>query len=104
MAVIPGSYQEGPLELQADGEAYIKHHESEAVVCTAGEGSVSFYFPGMVHSSISSVAPIGTHRRAAAHRVRAASLQLPGWKWPTDWKGGVHQIKAESGFDLNPFM
>ena len=104
MAVIPGSYQEGPLELREDGEAYIKQHESEAVVCTAGEGSVSFYFPGMLHSSFPSVAPVGTHRRAAAHRVRAASLQLPGWEWPTDWEGGIHQIKAESGFDLNPFM
>ena len=104
MRVISGSYHEGPFELRDDGEAYLKQHEPDAVDCLAGQGSVTFYFPGMFHSSVPSVAPKGTHRRAAAHRVRAASLQLPGWNWPTDWEGGIHPIKAESDFDLNPIL
>lgn len=102
MKVIPGSYLEGPLELKENGESFISEHESEAVDCTAGAGSVTFYYPGMLHSSTPSTAPEGTHRRAAAHRVRAASLQIPGWKWPTDWEGGLDIIKPETGFELNP--
>jgi ectoine hydroxylase-related dioxygenase (phytanoyl-CoA dioxygenase family) len=104
MRVIPGSYHEGPFELKGGAEAYIRQYESEAINCEAGEGSVTFYFPTMLHSSARSAASAGTHRRAAAHRVRAASLRIPGWEWPTDWDGGIHIIKPETGFDLNPLM
>ena len=121
MKVLPGSYLEGPLELATsqdgsggqggqdgqDGQgglaAYVAAHEHEAVDCTAGEGSVTFYYPTMLHSSEVSKAPPGVHRRAAAHRVRAESLEIPGWEWPTDWPEGAERIRPESGFDLDPF-
>ena len=57
----------------------------------------------MLHSSEVSKAPPGVHRRAAAHRVRAESLEIPGWEWPTDWPEGAERILPESGFDLDPF-
>ncbi len=112
MKVLPGSYLEGPLELAAveDGQGgpggladYVASHEHEAIDCTAGEGSVTFYYPTMLHSSEVSTAPPGEHRRAAAHRVRAESLEIPGWKWPVDWPEGAERIRPESGFDLDPF-
>lgn len=112
MKVLPGSYLEGPLELAAgragregpDGlAAYVAAHEHEAVDCTAGEGSVTFYYPTMLHSSEVSKAKPGVHRRAAAHRVRAESLEIPGWEWPADWPEGAERIMPESGFDLDPF-
>ena len=115
MKVLPGSYLEGPLELAASrggpggpggpgGLAdYVAAHEHEAVDCTAGEGSVTFYYPTMLHSSEVSTAPAGVHRRAAAHRVRAESLEIPGWEWPTDWPEGAERIRPQAGFDLDPF-
>ena len=57
----------------------------------------------MLHSSEVSTAPPGVHRRAAAHRVRAESLQIPGWDWPSDWPEGAERIRPETGFDLDPF-
>lgn len=112
MKVLPGSYLEGPLEL-TDGLGgqgglgglanYVASHEHEAIDCTAGEGSVTFYYPTMLHSSAVSTAPPGEHRRAAAHRVRAESLEIPGWNWPVDWPEGAERIRPESGFDLDPF-
>ncbi len=109
MKVLPGSYLEGPLELKgrSDGrsalEDYVARHEHEAIDCTAGEGSVTFYYPTMLHSSEVSTAAPGAHRRAAAHRVRAESLEIPGWEWPEDWPEGAERILPESGFDLDPF-
>ena len=67
-------------------------------------GSITFYYPTMLHSSTKSGAAPGTHRRAAAHRVSAASLRIPGWEWPSDWNGGMHIIRPETGFDRNPLM
>ena len=104
MKVLPGSYREGPLELKSGGLAdYVASHENEAIDCTAGEGSVTFYYPTMIHSSEVSKASPGVPRRAAAHRVRAASLEIPGWEWPQNWAGGTETISPEDGFDLNPF-
>lgn len=130
MKVLPGSYLEGPLELATsqdgqddqggedgkdeqggqDGQGgqgglagYVAAHAHEAIDCTAGEGSVTFYYPTMLHSSEVSKAPPGVHRRAAAHRVRAESLEIPGWDWPTDWPEGAERIRPASGFDLDPF-
>ncbi|MBM3264228.1 MAG: phytanoyl-CoA dioxygenase family protein [candidate division Zixibacteria bacterium] len=103
MRIIPGSYHEGPLELKGGQEEYVKTRESEAVDCVAGMGSVTFYFPTTLHSSGRSIAPEGTHRRAAAHRVRGASLRIPDWDWPTDWEGALYPIMPETGFDRNPF-
>ena len=104
MRVIPGSYHEGPMELKGGEEEYVAAHEAEAVDCTAGQGSVTFYFPTMYHASSVSTAPPGTHRCAAAHRVRAQSLKIPDWEWPTDWEPGYIPPKPESGFELNPFV
>ena len=103
MKVIPGSYLEGPLELSGGLEDYVARHEGEAIDCTAGEGSVTFYYPTMLHSSAVSRASSGVHRRAAAHRVRASSLGIPGWTWPVDWPEGAETILPESGFDRDPF-
>lgn len=115
MKVLPGSYLEGPLELATsldgpDGPGgpgglaeYAAAHEHEAIDCTAGEGSVTFYYPTMLHSSRVSTAPPGEHRRAAAHRVRAESLEIPGWDWPVDWPEGAERIRPHAGFDLDPF-
>lgn len=103
MRIIPGSYHEGPLEMKGDPQEYIKAHEASAVSCEAGEGSVTFYFPTTLHSSTRSAALPGVHRRAAAHRVRAQSLQISGWDWPTDWAPGTETIKPGTGFDLYPF-
>jgi len=103
MKVIPGSYLEGPLELNGGVAKFAAENEERAIVSTAGEGSVTFYYPTMVHSSEVSKAPMGVHRRAAAHRVRKASLKIPGWDWPSDWKKGTEIIRPETGFDLNPF-
>lgn len=103
MKVLPGSYLEGPLELKGGPEAYVASHEQEAIDCTAGEGSVTFYYPTMLHSSKVSTAPHGVHRRAAAHRVRAESLRIPGWDWPSDWPEGTVRIRPDTGFDLDPF-
>ncbi len=115
MKVLPGSYLEGPLELADDPggpddpgglgglAAYVASHEHEAIDCTAGEGSVTFYYPTMLHSSEVSTAPAGVHRRAAAHRVRAESLEIPGWEWPVDWPEGAERIRPHAGFDLDPF-
>lgn len=103
MRIIPGSYHEGPLEMKGDPQEYIKTHEAEAVSCEAGEGSVTFYFPTTLHSSSRSSALAGVHRRAAAHRVRAQSLQVSGWDWPTDWAAGTETITPGTGFDLYPF-
>lgn len=104
MRVIPKSYLEGPLELTGGQDEYIAAHESEAVDCTAGSGSVTFYFPTMFHASSVSTAPPGTHRCAAAHRVRAKSLKIPDWEWPTDWDPGCIPAKPASGFALNPIF
>lgn len=105
LRVIPGSYHEGPFELKDPNAvaAYIEQHEKNAMDCVGREGSVTFYYPTMLHSSTKSSSPPGTHRRAAAHRVRRASLRIPGWEWPTDWEGGVEPAVVETGFDLNPF-
>lgn len=106
MKVLPGSYLEGPLELAGESGGladYVAAHEHEAVDSIAGEGSVTFYYPTMLHSSAVSEAPPGVHRRAAAHRVRAESLEIPGWEWPVDWPEGAERIRPESGFDLDPF-
>ncbi len=103
MKVIPGSYLEGPLELSGGLEEYVARHEGDAIDCTAGEGSVTFYYPTMLHSSEVSRASTGVHRRAAAHRVRAASLEIPGWTWPVDWPEGAETILPETGFDRDPF-
>ena len=103
MKVIPGSYLEGPLELSGGMEEYVARHEGEAIDCTAGEGSVTFYYPTMLHSSEVSRASAGVHRRAAAHRVRAASLEIPGWNWPVDWPEGAETIRSETGFERDPF-
>lgn len=103
LRVIPGSYHEGPFELRGGLQDYIAQHEAEAIDCVGGEGSVTFYYPTMLHSSVKNTQSAGTHRRAAAHRVRRASLRLPGWEWPMDWEGAVKIATPEAGFDLNPF-
>tara|TARA_B100000029_G_scaffold516813_1_gene634855 strand:+ start:31418 stop:32290 length:873 start_codon:yes stop_codon:yes gene_type:complete len=103
MKILPGSHLQGPLELTGGLNDYINTHENQAIDCIAGEGSVTFYFPTTIHSSEISQAKAGIHRRAAAHRVRAASLEIPGWEWPTNWPEGMQIIEPESDFDLNPF-
>ncbi|MBT5874222.1 MAG: hypothetical protein HOH43_12445 [Candidatus Latescibacteria bacterium] len=107
LRVLPGSYLEGPFELHGDQtgkiqSAYVEAHKSEAIECVAGRGSVTFYYPTTLHSSGISTAAAGTHRRAAAHRMRASSIRVPGWEWPTDWTPGVIAAEAEAGFDLSP--
>jgi ectoine hydroxylase-related dioxygenase (phytanoyl-CoA dioxygenase family) len=108
MRVLPGSYLEGPFEIQGEKawehqEAYIAEHESEAIDCVAGKGSVTFYYPTTLHSSGISRSPAGRHRCAAAHRMRAQSMQIPGWEWPTDWEPGYVPATPKSGFDMDPF-
>ena len=104
MRVIPKSYHEGPLELKGGQDEYVSEHKSEAVDCVAGMGSVTFYFPTMLHASSVSTAPPGTHRCAAAHRVRARSLKIPDWDWPTDWEPGYVPAEPASDFALNPIQ
>jgi len=104
MRVIPGSYLEGPMELKGGQDEYLATHEAEAIDCTAGQGSVTFYYPTTFHASSISTAPTGTHRCAAAHRVRAQNLKIPEWDWPSDWEPGCVPAMPESGFALNPFI
>jgi ectoine hydroxylase-related dioxygenase (phytanoyl-CoA dioxygenase family) len=105
LLILPGSHLEGPFELKGmDARtAYIEHHQGETVACTGGEGSVTFYYPGVLHSSAPSAAQEGTHRRVIAHRMRVADLRVPDWEWPTDWEGFLEPALPVEGFDLNPF-
>lgn len=102
LRVIPGSHRCGPFELTGGLDEYIKAHEADAIDCVAGEGSVTFHYPTIVHSSEKNTHP-HMHRRAASHRFRRAALQISGWNWPPDLIGPEMSVFAQDGFERYPF-
>lgn len=102
LRVLPGSHRCGPFELTGGLEEYVKEHEAVAVDCGGCEGSVTFHYPTIVHSSRSNTDP-GTHRRAVVNRFRRSTMRIPGWDWPPDLTAPSMSVFAEDGFDLNPF-
>lgn len=100
LRVLPNSHQRGPFEILSDAQAlekYVETHAGEEIVCEAGEGSVTFYRPLLIHSSkapAGSSSDTGTgRRRVLAHRVRAADLEIPGWSWPSHWTGVTEPLR-----------
>lgn len=68
---------------------------AEEIVCECREGSVTFYRPLLIHSSMPPVdSGGGGRRRVLAHRMRAADLSIPGWDWPSDWVGVTEPVRA----------
>jgi ectoine hydroxylase-related dioxygenase (phytanoyl-CoA dioxygenase family) len=102
LRVLPGSHECGPFELTGGLDEYVNAHEAEAIDVVAAEGSVTFHYPTIVHSSGQNT-QTGIHRRVAAHRFRRSGLRIPGWDWPPDLIDLSTTVLAEDGFDLNPF-
>ncbi|SVB94602.1 uncharacterized protein METZ01_LOCUS247456, partial [marine metagenome] len=85
MFVLPGWYLEGSFELKGCKaweyqESCIPGLKPKAIYCVAGIGSVTSYYPALLHSSRIRRSPEGTHRRAAAHRMRARRVQISDWR------------------------
>ena len=91
LRVLPNSHTSGPFGLPREGSLEdVKDHTGEELVCEPGEGSVTFYRPLLVHSSMppENHTVVGSlHRLGAPCACCRPGNPSLGWSWSGNWVG-----------------